>query len=125
MAKQNSKTPTPTTPTDEFAALRAKLEGTHRDGATTQNEDVDGYWDPEQCPIFCIPRTAKIFDSKIEPRNPSILAIVELTEDCIIYTKKEEGEEEPTYTIAKKGAMVGVWVSAGMKLIRNYGGMEI
>jgi hypothetical protein len=50
---------------------------------------------------------------------------VELTEDCIIYAKKEEGEDEPTYTIARKGATVGVWVSAGMKLIRNYGGVEI
>jgi len=108
--------------TDPFAALKAKMDAP--EGFVTQSDDVVGYWNPEECPIQCIPRAAKIFDGNIEKSKPSVLLIVELTAPCIIVTKKAEGETEGERFVGKPGDMVGIWGKPGMRAIRDLGGVE-
>jgi hypothetical protein len=109
---------------DPFAALKAQLDAAP-EGFVTQSDDVVGYWNPEEAPIRCIPRTAKIFDGNIEKSKPSILLIVQLTAPCIVNLKKEEGESEGEKVIAKVGDMVGIWGKPGMRAIRDLGGVEV
>lgn len=117
MAKRNNETSTSETNNgnDDFAALK-KLLDQKQDGFITQSDDIVGYWNPELCPILCIPRSAKLFDNNIDSKKASVLIIVELAERCIVEGKKDEGAEK---FIANKGDMVGVWGKPGMKPIRD------
>jgi hypothetical protein len=109
---------------DQFAALKAQLDAAP-EGFITQSDDVVGYWNPEEAPIRCIPRTAKLFDGNIEKSKPSILLIVQLTAPCVVNLKKEEGEVEGEKFIAKIGDMVGIWGKPGMRAIRDLCGVEV
>ncbi len=110
--------------TDPFSSVKAALEE-KPDGFIIQSDDVVGYWDPEECPIRCIPRTAKVFDGNIERTKPSVLILAELTMPCVLNLKKEVGESEAEKIIGKKGDMVGIWGKPGMRAIRNLCGVEV
>lgn len=85
-------------------------------------EDVSGYWDPDDGPIHCIPRGAKIFDGNIDKTKPSTLLLCELVGNQKMRLAKPDGAPKDTkgdLVELPSGTIVGVWGKPGMKAIRN------
>lgn len=94
-----------------------------REGLKRFTGDVVGFRDcVEQGEIYGIPRASKVIDSKIQPDKPSVFVIFELLEDCkVTEGSGEDGKE----VLAKKGEMVGVWVSGGMRPLKKLCGVPV
>jgi len=124
MTSKKSSTSSDSTPVDEFADLKRMLDQAPADFAI-QSDDVVGYSAFEKAPIRCIPRSVKMFDSNMDKSKPSILIFCQLTAQCVVSLKKEDGASEGQLMIANKGDMVGVWGKPGMRSIRNLCGVEV
>jgi hypothetical protein len=74
------------------------------------DSNLAGFWDAKDGnPITFIPRSAKVFDSKLDELKPSVLIVGELKERCRLIDSdgKEIGGEV--------GSTIGVWGKAGMR----------
>lgn len=121
MAK-NDKTETKA-PTTAAAPAGVDIEAIKKqiasqtEGMSERTEDVVGYWLPEACPINCIPRSVKLFDSGIDAGKPSVLIAAELLAPTVVQNSDKE------QLMAKKGEIVGIWYKPGMRGIRECGGV--
>lgn len=85
--------------------------------------DVVGFHDCEtQGPIYGIPRAAKLSDSALDETKPSAFVIFELLDNC---DATEGSGDDATSVPAKKGDMVGVWLKAGMRGLKNLCGIPV
>ena len=94
-----------------------------RQGMQRVSGDVVGFHDCEtQGPLFGIPRAAKLSDNGQDETKPSCFVIFEALED----TKAVEGSGDEAHEVqVRKGEMVGLWLKAGMKAIRNLCGLPV
>lgn len=93
-------------------------------GYKNQSTDVVGYWDPEQASaIHFIPFGAKMFDSNLDKRKPSILILARLVDDTKLAMKNEGDESEPVQGTV--GQIVGIWYKPGMRSVLSHGGHKV
>jgi hypothetical protein len=89
-------------------------------GYKEQSSDIVGFWDfTSGDTIHIIPRSFRLFDSKIDPSKSSTLLIAELVEPTQV--KDASGE----MVLADKGQTVGIWTKAGMSSIKELGGVDV
>jgi len=88
-------------------------------GYSEEKGDITGFWDPQTGPIHMIPRSVRLFDSKVDATKVSALLYAELIDPCTVVADLATKET----TIAKKGDLVGVWLKPGMKALANLGGV--
>ena len=109
---------------EELDRLNAMLKD-NPEGFSDGAADLDGYWNFEKSPIFCIPQSARIMDGNIDTDKPAILFTVKLTKPCAINLPKEKGDtSDAQLAIAKAGAMVGIWFKPGLRALKNLGNQE-
>jgi hypothetical protein len=105
---------------------KAKVKIERPEGFTKRSSDIIGIWDPDEGPIRCIPRHAKLSDSKkFDKTKPSILIFAELTSECMLRVKAEDEDDEADLIVGEPGDLVGIWGKPGMRDIRNLCNVEI
>lgn len=80
-------------------------------------EDIVGFWKPEEGPIEVKPLYVKLSDSRIDDTKSSTLIFCELVKPITLYRKDDETVE------GKKGDLIGIWSKPGMRAIRNCAGV--
>ena len=89
-------------------------------GYTEQSSDIVGFWDSDEGPpIHFIPRSCRMFDSKIDPKKTSTLVVGELVDDLPVTTADDEE------VLATKGQKVGVWTKPGMAALKELAGVPV
>lgn len=101
----------------DIDALKAQLAKAG-EGLSDRSEDVSGYWVPEASAIHCVPMSAKLFDSGIDPTKPSALVMVRLEGPTVV-----EDADSESKRIAKKGEIIGIWYKPGMRAIASCAGV--
>ena len=79
--------------------------------------DLVGFWDPTKGPVHFIPKSAKAFDSKLEPLKPSIL-IFGISVGVNTCTSKDQDDVE-----VQSGEPIGVWYKPGLKGLKDLAGV--
>jgi len=103
---------------------KAKIQ--RPEGFTKRSSDIVGIWDPDQGPIRCIPRHAKLSDSKkFDKTKPSIFIFAELTAPCELRVKSEDEDDETDLITGEPGDLVGIWGKPGMRDIANLCNVEV
>lgn len=90
-----------------------KTPHTRPDGFESLSDDIEGFWDPEQGPIFVKPLFAKLSDSKIDAEKTSTLIFCELSKASPLLDR----DKEPI--MGSPGDLIGIWAKPGMRAIRN------
>lgn len=96
----------------------AMLAETGGEAYTIVTSDVVGFWDPEICPIHCIPKRANVGDGQLDSSKPSLLIFATLLASIPLY-KVDSKTSERTTVQGKVGDLVGIWAKAGMRDVRN------
>lgn len=125
--KNNDKptpTPTPSASGQEGGASPSALP----EGYLSSSSDAVGFFDGDlQKPIHFVPMHVILADSQIEKNKPSALIFGRLIDPCAaIRDGAAEGEYSKRPLIeTKRGDVVGIWFSAGMRDLANYSGCKV
>lgn len=88
--------------------------------------DIVAFWDDEVAGIEAVFKAYKLFDNDQNTEQVSTLFICELLSPLQGAYKKEKGKDKPKVPVqTKKGDLVGVWGSAGMRDLVNMGGVPL
>ena len=87
------------------------------EGYVTESTDVVGFWDGDKkAPIHGVPLFVNLSDSTINKSKPSALIFIRVIDPCKVQSSEGEGKLEDRPEIeTKRGDIVGVWFSAGMR----------
>jgi hypothetical protein len=89
------------------------------EGYKKRTTELIGFWNMERGAVHFIPKSARCFDSDIEPSKPSILLIGDSVGTNPITDK--DGKD----LAANEGQPIGIWYKPGMSAVKDLMGVKV
>jgi len=139
-AKNNDKPKAETAPAEAATTTKPETVGDALPaGYLSTASDAVGFFDPDLradgnkegkgfgLPIHCVPMHVILSDSNIDKEKPSALVFVRLIDPCAaVRDGAGEGKmDERPLIETKRGDVVGIWFSSGMRDLAMLGGAKV